>query len=412
MRVLHLLDHSAPRRSDYSRRTLALLEGLRTQGVQTVHLTGPRHGAQAAAHSGTDHWHFYRTSTPACLERLGPGLGAAARTAALALRLRQVARLTRPDLIHVHLPTSNGLAALPVAHLARVPLVVEAERRGGLPPAPGPGPQSSLQSSLQSWLERRVLGAAEAIATSTAQVRAQLRTELRTHARAGGVAGRHIAVVPPAPDLQACRLPAALRPGLSPPGLEGAPLLAYAGGLEPEDGIGLLLAALGVLRRRQPALRLLVAGGGEREDALADRLGVRPLRGHVVFTGSLSYRRAADLLPRADIVVFPAMAAARTLAPSRHLLNAMAQGCAIVASDIDCHRELLVHGHSAILFQSGSRAALVEAIAGLLDEPRRLALLGAEAASYVDSRRSWNATATRYRQLYERVLADSGRGRR
>jgi glycosyltransferase involved in cell wall biosynthesis len=65
-----------------------------------------------------------------------------------------------------------------------------------------------------------------------------------------------------------------------------------------------------------------------------------------------------------------------------------------------------------MLFQSGSRAALVEAIAGLLDEPLRLAALGAQAASYVDSRRSWSATATRYRQLYERVLADSGRDRR
>jgi len=407
MRVLHLLDHSAPRRSDYSRRTLALLEGLRSQGVQTVHLTGPAHGAQAATDPGADHWHFYRTSTPArlaWLERLGPGVGAAARTAALALRLRQVARLTRPDLIHVHLPTCNALAALPVAHLARVPLVVEAERRAGLLPAPGP--------RLLSWLERRALGAAEAIATGTAQVRAQLRAELRSHLRTGGAAAGRIAVVPPAPDLQACRLPAALRPGLAPPGLEGAPLLAYAGGLEPEDGIGLLLAALGALRRRHPALRLLVAGGGEREAALADKLDARALRGHVVFTGSLSYRRAADLLPRADIVVFPAMAAARTLAPSRHLLNAMAQGCAIVASDIDCHRELLVHGHSAILFPSGSRAALAEAIAGLLDEPRRLAGLGAEAAAYVDSRRSWDATATRYRQLYERVLADSGRARR
>ena len=400
MRVLHLLDHSAPRRSDYSRRTLALLEGLRTQGVQTIHLTGPGHGAAGSADSGPEHWHFYRTSTPARLERLGPRLGTAARTAALALRLRQVARLTRPDLIHVHLPTWNALAALPVAHLARVPLVVEAERRAGLSPAPGPG--------LSSWLERRALGAEQAIATGTAQVRAQLRTELR----AGGVAAARIAVVPPAPDLQACRLPAALRPGLAPPGLEGAPLLAYAGGLEPEDGIGLLLAALGVLRRRHPALRLLVAGGGEREAGLADTLGAPGLRGHVVFAGAVSYRRAADLLPRADIAVFPAMAAARTLAPSRHLLNAMAQGCAIVASDIDCHRELLVHGHSGILFPSGSRAALVEAVGALLEAPRRLAALGAQAASYVESRRSWEATAARYRQLYERVLADSGRSRR
>jgi glycogen synthase len=30
-----------------------------------------------------------------------------------------------------------------------------------------------------------------------------------------------------------------------------------------------------------------------------------------------------------------------------------------------------------------------------------------EAAAFVDSRRSWSATAARYRCLYERVLADS-----
>jgi glycosyltransferase involved in cell wall biosynthesis len=390
MRVLHLLDHSAPRRSDYSRRTQALLQGLRTQGVQTVHLTAPGHAADGEADAGN--WHFYRTSMPVRADNLGPLLGTAARTAALALRLRQVARMTRPDLIHVHLPTWHALAAIPVARLARVPLVVEAERRAGSAAAP--------PSPLVGWMERHALGRAQAIAAGTAQVRASLRAD--------GVGGKRIAVIPPAPDLAACRQPAALRAGLVPAGLEDAPLLAYAGGMAAEDGIGLLLDALAVLRRRWPALRLVVAG--DAEASMAERLAARALRGYVVFTGALSYRRAADLLPRADIAVFPAMRAAGMLAPSRHLLNAMAQGCAIVASDIACHRELLVHGHSGLLFQSGSRAALADAIAGLLAGPRRLAVLGAEAAAYVDSRRSWSATAARYRCLYERVLADSRRG--
>jgi glycosyltransferase involved in cell wall biosynthesis len=395
MRILHLLDHSAPRRSDYSRRAQALLQGLRSHGVQTVHLTGPRHAADEGAAPTAAGWHFYRTEVSTRMERLAtlaPGVGAAARTAALALRLRQVARLTRPDLIHVHLPSWNALAALPVAQLARLPLVVEADRRAGALHKP--------PSSLLGWLERRALDRAHAVAAGTAQVRASLRAD--------GVGGKRITVIPPAPDLAACRLPADVRQGLAPDGLEGAPLLAYAGGLTTDDGYPLLLAAFAVLRQRFPALRLVVAGsGGEGE--LAEQAGARGIRGHVVFTGALSYRRAADLLPRADIAVFPAMPAAGVLSPSRHLLNAMAQGCAIVASDIACHRELLVHGHSGILFQAGSRKALVEAIAALLDDPRRLAPLGIAAASFVDSRRSWNLTAARYRRLYETVLAESRR---
>jgi glycogen(starch) synthase len=383
MRVLHLLDHSAPRRSDYSRRTLALLEGLRAQGVQTVHLTGAGHSADEAHSEG---WHFYRTSAPRWrlpligLPHPDSRLGAALSTATLALRLRQVARLTRPDLIHVHLPSANALAAWPVARLACVPFVVEAERRGHTPPV-----------SHFPRAERWALGAAHAIAAGTAQVRAALRAD--------GFKGRTVAVIPPAPDV-GTGAPAAARVT----SLEGAPLLAYAGGLEPDDGLKLLLAALAELRRQHPALRLVVAGGGAHEAHFEGWLAQPSLRGHVVFAGPLSYRRAADVLPRADVAVFPALGRTPSLQPSRHLLNAMAQGCAIVASDLACHRELLVHGHSGILFEAGKRSALVKAIAELLGQPWRMDALGAAARDFVASRRSWELTAARYRLMYEQVL--------
>jgi glycosyltransferase involved in cell wall biosynthesis len=394
MRVLHLLDHSAPRRSDYSRRTRSLLEGLRAQGVQTVHLTGAGH--HAVGHAGSDGgadapgagWHFYRT--PVFTRQLpfvgrpspASHLGAAMSTAALALRLRQVTRLTRPDLIHVHLPSANAVAAWPVARLAGIPLVVEAERRA-----------RAIQAYPFPRAERWALCAAQAIAAGTAQVRAQLR--------AGGLAGKTIAVIPPAPDPDVGWL---ADPGIA--GLEGAPLLAYAGGLARDDGLDLLLAAMAELRRTHPALRLLVAGGGSGEERYERRLAHPGLRGHVVFAGPLSYRRAADVLPRADIAVFPALGEASSLEPSRHLLNALAQGCAIVASDLACHRELLVHGHSGILFEAGKRAALVKALHGLLAEPWRLRTLGAAAREFMATRRSWDVTAARYRRVYESVLGN------
>ena len=385
MRVLHLLDHSAPRRSDYSRRTQALLQGLRAQGVQTVHLTGTAH---TGAEAGGEGWHFYRTALPRrripLFGTIEPGshLGAAMSTAALALRLRQVAKLTRPDLIHVHLPSANAVAAWPVARLAGIPLVVEAERRG-----------QALSGYPFPRAERWALGAANAIAAGTAQVRAALRAE--------GMVGRTIAVIPPAPDLGPGQLAGARMPEL-----EGAPLLAYAGGLAQDDGLALLLAALAQLRRRYPALRLLVAGGGEDEARFDGRLAQPPLRGHVVFSGPLSYRRASDVLPRADIAVFPALGRTPSCEPSRHLLNALAQGCAVVASDLPCHRELLVHGHTGILFEAGKRAALARAIGDLLDEPWRIDALGSAAREFMATRRSWELTAARYRRVYEKVLGN------
>ena len=375
MRVLHLLDHAALRQTEYARRTFALLGSLRAQGVQTVQLTAPS-AARQAEHM-PDGWHVYRTPAPAGLRYWPRRWRPLAGCAALALRLRQVARLTRPDLIHVHAPGSHALAAWPAARLERLPLLLEAERR---------------DRPVLTRLERAVFKGADAVAAAT--------PELRTALRAGGLDGQRIAVLPAAADL-----PGVQHARTGPAGLEGAPLLAYAGDLEACEGINLLLEALAVLRASRPALRLLVAGGGARGAVLEQRADIPALRGHVVFTGTLAARRAADLLPRADIVVFPALPG--RLPSSRQLLNAMAQGCAVVASDLACHRELILHGHSGILFRAGSRASLVEALAGLLEEPCRLRPLGAAAAAFIAAQRSWTATAARYRRLYAQILTDA-----
>jgi len=384
MRVLHLLDPAVLRATDYRRRTLALVDHLRAQGVHTVHLAGPdRHAGAHSLPEQADGWQVYRTALPAWPGWLPRSCAAAIPPVALALRLRQVLRWTRPDLIHAHAASSStvlaALGMLPLAGQRRVPLVAEAERRGAGRRTPA--------------LERWTLARAGALAAPSLEMRALLRSSR--------VACRRIAVIPPPSDLAG--MPWCDR---RPPGLEGAPLLAYAGGLARDDGIDLLLAVLPILRKRHPALRLVVAGGGLREDELAERIRGTGARGHVVMTGTLPSQRVADVLPRADIAVFPALpGGAAELAPSRHLLNAMAQGCAIVAADIACHRELLVHGHSAMLFRAGSRGELATTLLALLDRPERLRALGRAAAERAASQHSWSMTATRYRCLYEQVLA-------
>ncbi|QJE02295.1 glycosyltransferase [Massilia forsythiae] len=420
MRVLHLLDAAVLRPTDYRSRTLALIEQLRAQGVQTVHLAAPclavpslsalpglsavcadatPHGAAPAPHPGRcdanlpdPGWHIYRTAAPAwlpaaVLQRLparhAPALSRAAAMAAFALRVRRVARLTRPDLIHVHAGHGTAMAAFPALCGARLPAVAEAGRR-------------AADRTLPSW-ERWALERAGALAASSAELRAALR--------GAGLGGRRIRVIPPAAEFAGTP-----RRDPAPPGLADAPLLAHAGGLEREAGIDLLLAVLPALRRRHPALRVVVAGGGAREDELARRIGASAMRGRVAVTGAMPSRRVADLLPRADIAVFPALCSASTPVASRHLLNAMAQGCAIVASDIACHRELLVHGHSAMLFRAGSRHALAETLARLLARPALLPALGQAAAAQAAAQHSWPATAARYRRLYQDVLAQARRG--
>jgi hypothetical protein len=379
MRVLHVLDAACARPTDYGRRTHALLTALRSQGVQTVHLSAPGPSRPDGRDEWPHHaWHLYRTPVPRMPRWLPQG---AVESAALALRLRRVARLTRPDLIHVHAPSAHAAAAWPAARLGRLPFVVDADRRAADPAARRP-------------FDRFACARADAVAAPSNGMRAALQ--------AGGVRPRRIAVLPPAADVPCVRV--------EPFAALDAPLLAYAGDVGPASGLDLLLAALRDLRRSRRALRLLVAGGGPCTEALDDRIAAAGLAGHVRVTGLISGRRAADVLARADVAVFPALPDGGPLVPSRHLLNAMAQGCAVVASDIACHRELLVHGLTGMLFAAGSRKSLVEILAQLLDQTWRLRRLGQAAMQFTASTHTWTAAACGYRRLYESVLADA-RGR-
>jgi hypothetical protein len=393
MRVLHVLDAACARPTDYGRRTQALLMALRAQGVQTVHLSAPdAHDGPADAPPASppdawpsDAWHLYRTPASRPPRWLGRPCLSVASTASLAFRLREIARLTRPDLIHVHPPGAHTAATWPVARLARIPLVVDVDRRTAL----GHG---------ASAFARFACTRAHAVAAPTAEMRAVLC--------AAGVSPRRIAILPPPIDVQS-----GARQAVRERDTLDAPLLAHAGALDEAGGIDLLLDALRDLRRRCRTLRLLIAGGGSRTEALEARIAAHGLAGYVHVTGRLAGRRTADVLARADVAVFPALPTAAARTPSRHLLQAMASGCAVVASDIACHRELLVHGHSGMLFAAGSRAALVDVLAQLLEQTCRLRALGLAAARSVAATRDWTATATRYRRLYETILADARRRR-
>ena len=65
MRVLHVLDAACARPTDYGRRTHALLTALRSQGVQTVHVSAPDSCRSAGGDEWPHHaWHLYRTPAP------------------------------------------------------------------------------------------------------------------------------------------------------------------------------------------------------------------------------------------------------------------------------------------------------------------------------------------------------------
>jgi phosphatidylinositol alpha-mannosyltransferase len=86
------------------------------------------------------------------------------------------------------------------------------------------------------------------------------------------------------------------------------------------------------------------------------------------------------------------------------LLEAMAAGTAIVASDLEAFRRVLDEGRAGVLVPTGDAAALARVLGDLLDDPARraaLAAAGAEAVVPYD----WPAVAAQVLDVYETVIA-------
>jgi len=129
-----------------------------------------------------------------------------------------------------------------------------------------------------------------------------------------------------------------------------------------QKGQSYLLEAVAKLVAKHPRLVLLVAGrsGGVSDDLdrLRDRLG---LKDHVRFLGHRE--DVPDLLAAADVFVFPSFYEGLPGA----VVEAMALGLPIVASDIEPVREIVQEDRNAILVRPASVGELASAIERILE---------------------------------------------
>jgi phosphatidyl-myo-inositol alpha-mannosyltransferase len=296
-----------------------------------------------------------------------------------AARVRRWLREGQFDVVHVHEPAPPS-ASLLVCMIAKGPIVATfhaATTRSKWLAAWGP--------VVHPWLER-ISGR---IAVSDFARRVQVE-------HLGGDAviipnGVHVDAFAHGPSL----------PGIS-RGVDG-PTVGFLGRYdEPRKGLPVLLEAMRAVVRRHPGARLLIAGRGDADD-LADLIAA-DLRPHVALLGELSEPDKAAFLRSVDIYCAPNL-----LGESFGvvLIEALAAGAPIVASDLDAFVKVLEDGAAGVLARRGDAPSLAEALSGLLADPaRRAALsdLGPRAAAAYD----WAVLARRILDVYETVVPPGG----
>jgi phosphatidylinositol alpha-mannosyltransferase len=298
-----------------------------------------------------------------------------------ATRVRRWLREGHFDVVHVHEPAPPSVSLL-VCMIATGPIVATfhaATVRSKWLVAWGP--------VVRPWLER-ITGR---IAVSDFARRVQVE-------HLGGDAviipnGVHVDVFASGPSL----------PGYT-RGVDG-PTIGFLGRYdEPRKGLPVLLEAMRTVVRRYPGARLLVAGRGDADEA-RDLIG-DDLRPHVALLGELTEQDKAAFLRSVDVYCAPNL-----LGESFGviLIEALAAGAPIVASDLDAFARVLEDGEAGVLVRRGDPAALAAALSSLLGDPARRAELSARGAQVAASY-DWAVLARRIVAVYEMVVPPGGAG--
>ena len=154
---------------------------------------------------------------------------------------------------------------------------------------------------------------------------------------------------------------------------------------EPRKGMAVLLGALPALVERFPDIEILVVGRGD-EDELREEAG--ELAGHLRFLGQVDDATKASAMRSADVYCAP-----NTGGESFGivLVEAMAAGTAVVASDLDAFRRVLLDGKAGRLVPVDDSDALAAALIDVLADDD-----AARAATSRPRRRRCAATTGRW----------------
>ena len=294
----------------------------------------------------------------------------------VAMRVRVAIRRYRPDVIHVHEPFAPSVSLATILSTRR-PVVATFHAS-----APGSRAYRFAAPALRP-LYRRLAGR---IAVSE-EARRTVEDAL----------GNGLRVIPNG-------VSAALFSGLGEP--SGSAVL-FIGRFEPRKGARVLIDAFPALKARRPDASLILVGEGSQRRACEEAVP-GDLRDDVTFVGRVQPWELAQAMGEAAVVAVPSLGGESF---GIVLLEGMAAGRPVVASDIPGYAAVLRDGVDGVLVPPGDPGALAAALADVLGDPHRGRAMG-KAGKERAARFDWQVVAGEIEAVYAEAVENTRRGRR
>jgi glycosyltransferase involved in cell wall biosynthesis len=291
----------------------------------------------------------------------------------------------RVDVLHTHKFGSNLWGSL-LGRLAGVPVIIAHEHTWSFEGQP-----------LRCFLDRSIIARAADVVVAVS------REDRRKMVEVEHIDPNRIRVVPNgiAPKSPERGIDVRTQLGIS----STAPVIGCVGNLRPQKALHHLIDCADILVREFPDLRVLIVGGGSDEARIRSLVRSRDLSKTVLLLGDRS--DVPNILAALDLSVSTSDWEGSPLA----VMEYMAAGKPVVATRVGGVPDLVTHGVQGLLVEPGDVEGLAGAIAGLLRDPERRAVMGASGRRRQRLEFDINLMVGRLELLYEELFRVTNRAR-
>jgi phosphatidylinositol alpha-1,6-mannosyltransferase len=293
----------------------------------------------------------------------------------------RLARTTRPDVIHAHWFVPQGIVAVLVGRILKIPVVITAHGADVY----------GLRGRLLDALRRALASRCEAVTV----VSRDMATKLPAVTSRRGEPPR---VMPMGVDTQ--RFSA--RPQN---GEDSSQTVLFVGRLAKKKGVEYLIRAFPHVLARHPEARLTVVGDGPCHGELETLSAQLGLADRACFAGAQPPAELPRFYAGSRLFVGPSLVTRGGDTESFGLVfvEAMAADCPVVGTSVGGIPDVVIHGRTGLLVEPESPAALAEAINRLLDSPAEAEKMRALARRWVRRKFDWRQVAQGYAHLLARA---------
>lgn len=175
-------------------------------------------------------------------------------------------------------------------------------------------------------------------------------------------------------------------------------LIGSAGNLNPVKGHKYLIEAVAKVVGKSPNSYCLLAGDGPEKESLSLLAQEKMVSARIIFLGNIN--TMPEFLSGLDIYVQPSLSEGF----SNSILEAMATGCAVVATDVGGNREAIVNGENGFIVPAGNVTALAEKISLLMGASGMRQVIGKNGKKRIMHNFSLEVMLENYRKFYEEIV--------